>query len=97
MVRRAKPSEADFEDFLAELTDTAYRAALRHGLRGSFLDTQLALWRELRGVLRSKWDANSERRGESESWSTGWEPSESSRAGAEGAPFTIALERKIHP
>jgi hypothetical protein len=39
------------EDLLARLTATAYSVALRHGLKGPFLDVELALWRELRGVL----------------------------------------------
>jgi hypothetical protein len=36
---------------LAELTAAAYQGALRHGIRGSFLDLELELWDELRGVL----------------------------------------------
>lgn len=40
------------EEFLGQLTDAAYQVALRHGLRGSFLDVELELWRELRAVLR---------------------------------------------
>lgn len=75
MVQRAHSSEAEFEEFLAELTDAAYRTALRHGLRGSFLDTQLALWRDLRAVLQSKWDAVTERRGEAALWTSWQEPS----------------------
>jgi hypothetical protein len=39
------------EDFLAELTEAAYEAALRHGLKGPFVDVELELWRELRAVL----------------------------------------------
>jgi hypothetical protein len=39
------------EDLLAELAATAYRVALRHGIKGSFLDVELELWRELRVVL----------------------------------------------
>jgi hypothetical protein len=81
MVRRANQSKPEFEDFLAELTDAAYRAALQHGLRGSFLDTQLALWRDLRGVLQSKWDALSERRDEAEAWSPWPEPSSENAQG----------------
>jgi hypothetical protein len=74
MVRRADQSQPDFEDFLAELTDAAYRAVLPHGLRGSFLDTQLALWRDLRGVLQSKWDSVVEREREAGRWSAWQEP-----------------------
>jgi hypothetical protein len=39
------------EAFLAELTDAAYRVALRHGLRASFLDVQLDIWDALRPVV----------------------------------------------
>jgi hypothetical protein len=39
------------EQLLAELTAAAYQVALRHGFRGSFLDVELDLWRELRAVL----------------------------------------------
>ncbi len=39
------------EDLLAELTATAYGVALRHGLKGPFIDVELELWRELRDVL----------------------------------------------
>jgi hypothetical protein len=39
------------EDFLAELTDAAYRVALKHRFEGSFLDVQLDLWSALRSVL----------------------------------------------
>ena len=37
--------------FAADLTDTAYSVALRHGLRAPFIDVELALWRELRAHL----------------------------------------------
>jgi hypothetical protein len=43
--------EAPAEDFLARLTETAYRVALEHGFTGSFLDLQLDLWSALRGVV----------------------------------------------
>jgi hypothetical protein len=39
------------EELLARLTATAYSVALRHGLKGPFIDVELALWRELRAVL----------------------------------------------
>jgi hypothetical protein len=39
------------EDFLAELTEAAYGVALRHGLKGPFINVELELWRELRAVL----------------------------------------------
>ena len=42
------------EEFLAELTEAAYRVALRHGLKGSFLEAELELWGELGHVLRRR-------------------------------------------
>jgi hypothetical protein len=39
------------EGFLAELTDAAYCVALRHGIKGSFVDVELDLWQALRKVL----------------------------------------------
>jgi len=39
------------EHLLAELASAAYEVALRHGIRGSFLEVELELWRELRAVL----------------------------------------------
>jgi hypothetical protein len=41
------------EEYLAELTDAAYRVALRHGLKGAFVDVELELWRALRHVVRA--------------------------------------------
>jgi hypothetical protein len=43
--------DADGEAFLAELTDAAYRVALRHGPRASFLDVQLDIWNALRPIV----------------------------------------------
>jgi hypothetical protein len=40
--------EMDREAFLARLTTTAYRVALRHGIKGSFAAVELDMWRELR-------------------------------------------------
>jgi hypothetical protein len=39
------------ENFLAELAEAAYGVALRHGVKGAFIDVELELWRELRQVL----------------------------------------------
>jgi len=39
------------EEFLAELAAAAYNVALRHGIKGPFIDVELDLWRELRVVL----------------------------------------------
>jgi hypothetical protein len=47
------------EDLLARLTATAYSVALRHGLKGPFIDVELALWRELRTQLREELPADS--------------------------------------
>lgn len=39
------------EEFLAELAVATYGVALRHGIKGSFIDLELELWQELRGVV----------------------------------------------
>jgi hypothetical protein len=52
MMLRVLDNDSVFEQLLAELTDAAYSAALRYGLQGSFIDVELALWRELRQVLQ---------------------------------------------
>ena len=39
------------EELLAELASAAYGVALRHGIKGAFIDVELDLWRELRVVL----------------------------------------------
>jgi hypothetical protein len=38
------------EEFLADLTDAVYHVALRHGIKGSFLEMELELWSALRGA-----------------------------------------------
>lgn len=45
------------EDLLAELAAAAYRVALRHGLKGPFIDVELDLWGELRVVLAQQEEA----------------------------------------
>jgi hypothetical protein len=40
------------ENFAAELTSAAYCTALRHGMRGSWLDLQLGLWRVLAETVK---------------------------------------------
>ena len=42
------------EEFLAEVTDLAYQALLRQGLRGSFLDVQLGLWAQIRAAYQRR-------------------------------------------
>lgn len=44
------PSTASREDWLAELTEAAYRSVLASGFRGSFLDLELSLWQAIRQV-----------------------------------------------
>jgi hypothetical protein len=51
MVMANEESVSVAEDLLAELTTAAYRVALRHGIKGPFIDVELELWRELRRVL----------------------------------------------
>ncbi len=51
MVQIKREHVADAERLLAELTEAAYGVALRHGLKGPFVDVELDLWRELRRVL----------------------------------------------
>lgn len=54
MVAANAVARADEEALAAELTAAAYAVALRHGLRGPFLDIELDLWRELRRVLDAR-------------------------------------------
>ncbi len=42
------------EAFAADLARAAYDVALRHGITGPFADLELALWRELRDVVRDR-------------------------------------------
>jgi len=46
----------DVEDFVARLTDAAYRVSLKHR-DGNFLDLQLELWSAVRGEVVSHLDA----------------------------------------
>jgi hypothetical protein len=41
------------EEFLAHVTDIAYQALLRQGLNRSFLEVELALWKEIRSAYES--------------------------------------------
>ena len=43
------------ECLVAEVTDTAYAVALRHGAGGSWVDLELELWEALARTVR-KWD-----------------------------------------
>jgi hypothetical protein len=49
--RRRGEFEVWRECFLSELTDAAYRTALRQGITGSFLELELALYQALRSVI----------------------------------------------
>jgi hypothetical protein len=53
MKRVLNEADRHSEEYLAELTDAAYRVALRHGLKGAFVDVELELWRALRHVVRA--------------------------------------------
>ena len=52
MVRSLLIEARRTEELLAELTEAAYRAALRHGLKGSFVEAEMDIWKALRGVLQ---------------------------------------------
>lgn len=42
------------EDFLARVTEAAYKVVLRDGLKRSFLDIELELWRRIRNVFHDE-------------------------------------------
>lgn len=44
--------DTDTEAFVARLTRAAYDEALRHGIAGPFAELELAIWRQLREVVR---------------------------------------------
>jgi hypothetical protein len=46
--------ETSLENFTADLTEAAYRAALRHGIAGSWVDLELDLWQVLADRVQ-KW------------------------------------------
>jgi hypothetical protein len=48
MIAPRNPLPVEVEQFVARLTAAAYEVALRHGVRGPFLDLELGLWRALR-------------------------------------------------
>jgi hypothetical protein len=48
------PMSATLEDCAAQLTQAAYRVALRHGVEDSWLDLEIELWRALADGLK-KW------------------------------------------
>ena len=48
------PMSTTLEDCAAQLTQAAYRVALRHGVDDSWLDLEIELWRALADGLK-KW------------------------------------------
>ena len=58
------------DDLAAELTSAVYSVLLRHGLKGSWVRVQLALWRAFAATVKEwaqRWPAASS--GESDAWS----------------------------
>lgn len=53
-----RPEINDEEEFLAELTEIAYRALLHQGLQRSFVEVELELWDEIRRAYRRPRDSN---------------------------------------
>jgi hypothetical protein len=51
MSTRYAPWTGPVEELLAEVSDAAYRVLLRHGLKGSFLETELEVWQAVRGAF----------------------------------------------
>jgi hypothetical protein len=56
MVKSVVVSERGREQFLAELTDVAFRVAARHGVRGSSVDHEVDLWKALGDVVQRQPD-----------------------------------------
>ena len=54
MVRSLLPEDTTTEKLLANLTDAAYRVVLQRGLKGSFVEVELEIWKALRAVLSSQ-------------------------------------------
>jgi hypothetical protein len=46
--------DAALENLAAELTDAAYRVALRHGIGAKWLDLQLDIWRALSQAIENR-------------------------------------------
>jgi hypothetical protein len=53
--RAHNDQQSSLEEFAAELTDAAYCVALHHGVVGSSVDLELALWHVLSDAVR-KWE-----------------------------------------
>jgi len=54
MVKSKLVDDVRAEELVAEPAQAAYRVALRHGIKGPFIDVELDLWRELRRVLAKR-------------------------------------------
>jgi hypothetical protein len=54
MVKSNLANDVQAEELVAELAQAAYRVALRHGIKGPFIDVELDLWCELRRVLAKR-------------------------------------------
>jgi hypothetical protein len=54
----APERDARLENLVAKLTDAAYPVALRHGVRGSWVDLELDLWKAL-GETLHQWKRQS--------------------------------------
>lgn len=54
MVARIKEPElnSEAEAFVARLSRAAYEVALKQGINGPFAELELAIWRQLREVVR---------------------------------------------
>ena len=58
----APERDARLENLVAKLTEAAYPVALRHGVRGSWVDLELDLWKAL-GETLCQWKRQSPRAG----------------------------------
>lgn len=45
------PDPAPTDELAARLTEAAYTVALRHGIKGNFIELELALWQALRAAV----------------------------------------------
>ena len=48
------------EDWIAQLTEIAYRAILKRGYRGSFLELELAIWQDVLRIVERTWPGASD-------------------------------------
>jgi hypothetical protein len=57
LIQNQSQTRAATEELIAELARTAYEVALRHGVRGSFLELELELWERVRSVVEDQQEA----------------------------------------